>query len=162
MIKNEQAPDCCKNRLPPDTCFYSNIDPLDLHCCNNRSLGATCFYSNPEPTKNVNKLRTERARRIHNAVKTGLRCFRVHGQWTSARARYLHGVALVLLSSDLSCAPTETKTSARKRLSRQRFWILPLLSLAESKLQYWLKAAQARAAAAAAAAQLYFLEITRF
>ena len=68
--------------------------------------------------------------------------------------------ALVLLSLDLSCAPTETKTSARKRLSRQRFWILPLLSLAESKLQYWLKAAQARAAAAAA--QLYFLEITRF
>ena len=68
--------------------------------------------------------------------------------------------ALVLLSLDLSCAPTETKTSARKRLSRQRFWILPLLSLAESKLQYWLKAAQARVAAAAA--QLYFLEITRF
>ena len=65
--------------------------------------------------------------------------------------------ALVLLSPDLSCAPTETKTSARKRLSRQRFWILPLLSLAESKLQYWLKAAQARAAAA----QLYFLEIKR-
>ena len=77
MIKNEQAPDCCKNRLPPDTCFYSNIDPLDLHCCNNRSLGATCFYSNPEPTKNVNKLRTERARRIHNAVKTGLLNFHV-------------------------------------------------------------------------------------
>ena len=59
MIKYEQAPYCCKNRLPPGTYFYSNVDPLDPHCCNNRSLGATCFYSNLEPTKNVNKLRTE-------------------------------------------------------------------------------------------------------
>ena len=42
------APYCCKNRLPPETCIYSNIDPLDPHCCNRRSQGATCFYSNME------------------------------------------------------------------------------------------------------------------
>ena len=73
MIKNKQLPYCCKNRLPPETCFYSNIDPLDPHCCNNRSLGATCFYSNLEPTKKRKQTSRERARWIHNAVKTGLR-----------------------------------------------------------------------------------------
>ena len=72
MIKNEQAPHCCKKSFPPATCFYSNIDPLDPHCCNSRSLGATCFYSNTEPTRKVNKLRTERARWLLNAVKTGV------------------------------------------------------------------------------------------
>ena len=72
MMKSKQASHCCKNRLPPKTCFYSNTDTLDPHCCNSRSLGATCFYSNMEPTRNVNKLRTERARWRRNAVKTGL------------------------------------------------------------------------------------------
>ena len=72
MIKNERLHIAVKAGSPPETCFYSNIDPLDPHCCNSRSLGATCFYSNMEPTRNVNKLRTERARWIHNAVKTGV------------------------------------------------------------------------------------------
>ena len=39
MIKHEQAPYCCKNRLPPETCCYSNVDPMDLYCCKSRSLG---------------------------------------------------------------------------------------------------------------------------
>ena len=73
MIKNERLHIAVKAGSPPETCFYSNIDPLDPHCCNSRSLGATCFYSNMEPTRNVNKLRTERARWLDNAVKTGLR-----------------------------------------------------------------------------------------
>ena len=72
MMKSKQASYCCKNRLPPKTYFYSNTETLDPHCCNSRSLGATCFYSNMEPTRNVNKLRTERARWRRNAVKTGL------------------------------------------------------------------------------------------
>jgi hypothetical protein len=33
------APYCCKNRLPPETCCYSNVDPMDLYCCKSRSLG---------------------------------------------------------------------------------------------------------------------------
>ena len=43
------APYCCKNRLPPGTCCYSNVDPMYLYCCKNRSLGVTCFYSNMKP-----------------------------------------------------------------------------------------------------------------
>ena len=82
MIKNKQLPYCCKNRLPPETCFYSNIDPLDPHCCNNRSLGATCFYSNLEPTKKRKQTSRERARWIHNAVKTGLPSFFTCLFWT--------------------------------------------------------------------------------
>ena len=59
MIKNEQTPYRCKNRLPLESFCYSNVDPMDLYCCKSRSLGATCFYSNMEPTRNVNKLRTK-------------------------------------------------------------------------------------------------------
>ena len=72
MMKSKQASYCCKNMLPPKTYFYSNTETLDPHCCNSRSLGATCFYSNMVPTRNVNKLRTKRARWRRNAVKTGL------------------------------------------------------------------------------------------
>ena len=60
------------------------------------------------------------------------RCCVVHGQWTSAR----------------SVRAMARRTHARKRLSRQRFWILPL-SLVELSIQIL-----AESCAGAEAAQL--------
>ena len=60
------------------------------------------------------------------------------------------------------CAPharlRRRRRRARKRLSRQRFWILPL-SLANSELQYWLKAALS--CAGASSTSTLFLEMRR-